>query len=324
MTHPYTPSTATKFGWSYISTWAECETRWWNSYLRRHPKAPPGVLGLDRRYVSGALLLGSAVHRGLEEWYLSGWEGEKDTGIRDLGKAITAAVSHIHGSAGRFRAAEDMEKTEAETRSLLQGYHTTYHDETLRVAAGPNGEPLVEQEFQLDLGGGHLFTSRLDTVVFDTMEDPMGLWVLEHKTTDVSKARSLVEAFYVDGQVTGQQLQMEAHWGDRVRGVRGNFLVKRAKNVKPYQRHDYHRGQAQLEKFHMDARRRLARIEEAQLNYERLTTAGLSPDEAARVSFDASQAGSRTCINCDFMQLCKNRAQSDMLVEIDYTPKEPR
>ena len=325
MTTPTAPktSTATRFGWSYLSQWATCQTRWWNSQLRRHPKAPDGQLGLERRYQSDALLIGSAFHRFAEDWYLSGWSGDKDTGQRDLDKPLSSAVELIQHQSYRLKSQDDGTKAEAVVRGLALGYHQRYLEDTLRVAPAPDGTPLVEQEFTLDVGDGHLFTSRIDTVVFE-QDDPEGLWDLEHKTADVSKVSQLKEAFYVDGQITGQQLQMEAHWGPRVRGIRANIAVKRAKNIPPYQRQDYHRGQAQLEKFQMDVRRRLKGIREGVAKYDMLLEAGMSQDEAARVAFDASQAGTQTCVSCDFLALCKNRSQSELIADIDFIPREPR
>jgi len=321
-----TESTATRFGWHFLSLWSSCETAWWNANLRHHPKDEDGQSGVEPRYTGPALMVGGAIHKGLEVWYLSGWDqaSQKDTGHRDIDATISAAVEHIHAVWGRFRSSDSAEKAEAEVRGLLQGYHQHWSEDYLRVAPGPDGEPLVEQEFQLDLGGGHLFTARLDTVVYHPQEDPEGLWILEHKTVDVSRYRGLVEALQVDGQITGQVLQAKAHWEERVRGALGNFLIKRARSISPFQREEYPRPQVQLEKFHLDARRRLARIEESTSYYRLLLDGGMSQDEAARVAFDASHAGTQKCLGCEFLNLCKNRAQSEWTLEAEFLPKQPR
>ena len=317
-------SQATKFGWSYLTQWSTCQTRWWNSQLRRHPKAPKGQLGIEKRTVPDYLVIGSAFHKFAEDWFMSGWDGSKDTGIRELDEPLTNGVELVRSMAHKIKGGPDIAtKAEAIVRGLTQGYHQYYQHDTLRVAVADDGTPLVEQEFTLEVGTGYLFTARLDTVVFDPT-DPTGLWDLEHKTADASKVNGLKEAFYIDGQITGQQLQMEAQWGDRVRGVKADIAVKRAKEIEPYQRKDYHRPQAQLEKFQMDARRRLAAIKSATDEYNHLLDCHMSQDEAARVAFDASHSGTQICTGCDFFALCKNRAQSEWLVEMDYLPKEPR
>ena len=321
---PKPTSTATKFGWSFLSKWSLCETAWWYEQLRRHPKAPEGQLGIETKSVSPALLIGGATHAGLEAWWLSGWEGDRDSGARSLDAMVKAGTEHLAANVGRFRGDEAAEKAEGEVRGLLQGYHSRWSESPLRVVRGPDGDPLIEKEFHLDLGDGHIFTSRLDAVVMDP-DDPEGVVNLEHKTSDVSRWNQLKEAFFVDGQVTGQQLQLEAHYGDRVRGTILDGLLKRAKSVPPFQRPPiYKRNQSQLEKFHLDARRRLDHIEYATNKYHLLVEAGMTQDESARVAFDASHAGSKTCAGCDFLALCKNRSQSEWIVDIDYKPKEPR
>lgn len=320
-------STVTRWGWSKLRLWQECQTKYWNSELRTHPKATT-QMGVEPRTISPALVIGGAVHKGLEVWYLGGWKDGADTGARDLGPAIQAAVAHLAHNAHRFRGGQDAyENAEVLVRGMLQGYHLKYEKDSLRVAPAPDGSPLVEREFHLSLGGGHLFTSRLDLVVFDPLEDPEGLWSLEHKTCAISKQNEAVEGWYVDGQVSGEQLQMQSHWGqERVRGVRINMLVKpeaRRVPTNPFQRHDYARPQWQLEKFHLDARRRLSAIQEA-TEYYNLLTRHMTEEEAARVVFDAAQVGQGTCRGCDFLALCKNRAQSNFTLEANYQPKEER
>jgi hypothetical protein len=264
-------------------------------------------------------VVGSAAHKFLEVWYMSGWDGDKDTGKRDLGGAMAGAMSYLAAVSHRLR---DPDKVEATVRGLMQGYHQRWQNESLRTAPILGG-PFVEVELQLDLGNGHLFTARLDTVVFEP-DDPEGLWILEHKTMDVSRVGAMREALNVDGQITGQILQLRAHFADRVRGSLGNFLVKRAAKIDPYQRERYTRTQAHLEKFHIDARRRLARIDSAVAEYERYLDAGMSEDEAARIAFDASHQGTQKCVGCEFLALCKNRSQSEWVLEVDYQAKEDR
>lgn len=329
---PKSLSGGSPLGWHFMKDFKNCETYWWNRNLRPHPA---GGVGIEPRESREALAIGTAFHRFAEFWYLSGWDTEngRDTGHRNLTTALDAARRSMieHGfdpsSEGPGSAAW------AIVEQLAIRYHAKYgpggtHEEfpSYRVHSIENRlEPMVEQEFWLDLGyNGYLFTARLDLIV----QTSAGLLALEHKTSAASLAGKLLDRFQLDGQATAQSIMLARHFPDEpIVGVELNVAVKDrgAKSSLPMlMRERTHRSEAQLEKFEMDAVRTLRRIDDTVGYYDSLLHSGMGYDEAARVAFDGNPDGYQ-CVGafgkCAFFDLCNNRQISDHIVGLEFEPR---
>ena len=293
-------------------------------------------IGLEAKRFSAPLDVGSRTHSGLEAWYLSGIRDGHDTQVRDLEVALAAVAKDFPAEAT---------EPEAEALSLAQrlvwDYVTFYgNDSGVEVVVFPDGQPAVEAELWLDLGWGgsegqpgqpglpnYQFTSRLDLIY---RRDGY-LWALEHKTTAASAYGKLLSRFTVDGQVTGQYLQLASHFPDEpIGGVTLNALVK-DRSVKSglpaFSRRDFARTPAQLEKFRLDITRKLHTINLWVEEWLELVAKGLSPEDAALAVFDGTPNGTQ-CVgmgfSCDFLSICQNREVASRLLLDNYEPREYR
>src|SRR5258706_602917 len=319
------------FGWHFLTNWSNCQTYWWNRNLRPHPDGGLGIEPIESRV---PLAIGSAFHTGLEVWYHSGWADAQDTGERSLAQALSAArdalVAHGFDPTGDN---EDAVGAWATLEELLTRYHSTYGPDGSQcewpndmVLSDTAGQPYIERELALDLGyHGYVLTARLDLIVLNGSH---GLIAREHKTSAASLANRLLDRFELDGQATTQALMLVHHFPDQpIIGVEVNVAIKDRASKSPLPaliRRRTHRSDAQLEKFTLDARRKLGQIDAAVAYYESLMMAGMSADEAARVAFDGSPDGYQ-CVGafgkCAFFDLCANRPISESIVAQQFRPR---
>ena len=298
--------------------------------------SPSLPIGLEAKRFSAPLDVGSRVHLGLEAWYLSGVQGGHDTQVRDLEMALAAVAKDFP---------TDPTEPEVEALSLAQrlvrDYVTFYgNDPGVEVVVFPDGQPAVEAELWLDLGWGgtegqpgqpgqpnYQFTSRLDLIY----KRDGYLWALEHKTTAASAYGKLLSRFTLDGQVTGQFLQLASHFpNEPIGGVTLNALVK-DRSVKSglpaFSRRDYARTPAQLEKFRLDITRKLHTINLWVEEWLELVAKGMSPEDAALAVFDGTPNGTQ-CVgmgfSCDFLSICQNREVASRLLLDNFEPREYR
>ena len=318
------------FGWHFLSHWKACETFWFNTYLRPHPK---GGVGVSSTKTGAALLIGGACHRGLEAWYRSGWRDGEDTGEYSLDTMIEAGTQELTDRKDEFSEEKGQHFDEALVlvTSLLEKYH--YHmgpggiDQdfpSYKVAGDDQGEPLIEREFWLDLGyRDYTFTARLDLLMW--VEGY--LEVREHKTTAASRCGMLIRQLALDGQITGQNMLLAAMYPDVPRkGVEANILVKdrgAKSNLPPFPRQLYGNTPIELEKFKNDTIAALKNIDEHVYRYEELIQKGMSVSEAALAVFDASPPAIQ-CVGfyeCDFYRPCKMKGYEESLFATSFKPR---
>ena len=342
-------TSGSKLGWSYLSAHSDCPTKWYLKNLAPWPGSPIRVdpisrklylsvegdepisgepisgevpdlpIGLEPRKFSPALDTGTRFHSAIEAYYRSGVRGGIDTRQRDPDAAFAAIGTPEHDSEAEVDAV-------ATTRRLVEKYLYHYRDEEIEVACDPiDGHPLIEEELWLDLGyGNYQFTSRLDMIY----RQGGYLWALEHKSTSASAMGKLLQRFQIDGQVTGQFLQLVSHFPDEtIGGVTLNAAVKDrgARSTLPeFTRRNYSRTPAQLEKFRLDIVRKLKSIDEHVEAWMDLVTKGMDFDDAARATFDASPNGYQCVgmgIACDFFAYCTNREVASRLALDTYQPR---
>lgn len=319
-------------GWSYFTTFKDCEWKFYLKYL--HALAAQGsdheVQGIDPRHTSSALLIGSLFHTGVETLYLSGWDGQRDTGNYDPDAAIKAAEEERDQRAAEWASEAQRDKDWALAASLISLYYQHY---------GPGGReqdypglkitsyqdrPALEIELAIDLEDelGSVFTSKFDAI----LEDQDGvIWGLEHKTSSASRAWAQLQKFFLDGQITGQYINLLAHYPDRqVGGVIINMVVKDAAKDKPrFRRQTYQRDEESIFGFLRSMKRDSLRIHQTIQEWKFRTDGGKDPWDAALATFDTNPPADR-CVStfkCDFYDVCLNRNLAKKVLVNDFIPK---
>lgn len=360
---PERPKGGSRFGWSYLTAASDCPTKWyWRNLapwpgqsltvdpvsrtLRSGPLpgslsveparhglsvGPPQadlsvgerasdllLVGIESTKFAPALDVGSRVHAGLEAWYRSGVRDGVDTQerSRDLAMGAVRDGLSVDPTGPELEAVALAEK-------LVANYVAMYGtDPSVEVLVFPDGTPGVEAELWLDLGyGGYQFTSRLDLIYRSNGY----LYALEHKTTAASAYGKLVQRFILDGQVSGQYLQLASHFpNEPIGGVTLNAIVKdrAAKSQLPaFSRRTFSRTPAQLEKFRLDMVRKLSQIDQWIEQFIDLLASGVDPHDASLAVFDGTPSGTQ-CVGmgfaCEFFELCANREVAHRLALDDF------
>jgi hypothetical protein len=162
---------------------------------------------------SKALMIGTIVHEFLAAHYmprLTNRENSENFAPSDVTPEDLDQYLRSHGYAE--------EATEA--WRLFDAYKVwytgrdTYADEDAKILN-------IEHEVRRDLPGGRPYTARSDLVV----EFPDGVWVVDHKTT-ARQSVEFVEGWQTEPQILGLYWAYKPVYGDRLRGVSINGIVK--------------------------------------------------------------------------------------------------
>lgn len=148
-------------GYHFVQSYQNCK--------RKHYYTQ--ILGLEPLYRSPAILFGTAVHTGLEEWYRQHKAGSSTSKKVKLGRdaALQSLDEHRHYYF-------DPTKAEVHRRQIIdtfQQYGLEYHEELFWVIA-------IEESLSHTLPSGDIFTGRLDLV---TMQHDARIMIRDHKTT---------------------------------------------------------------------------------------------------------------------------------------------
>lgn len=335
-------TSGSKLGWSFLQTASDCPWKWYLRNLAPWPGADVMVdpttkclsmstgersnlsIGLQSKRFAPALSIGTWFHTGVETFYRSGISNGVDTGVRSLDAAIAA----INDSIDQGEASDKEREALAVTLRLMRNYHSHYQQDSDVEVLMLDNTPGIEYELWLDLGfKDYLFTSRLDMIYRKNGY----IYAMEHKTTAASKLGKLISRFSIDGQVTGQYLQLVSHFpDDLIGGVTMNAAVKDrgAKSDLPsFVRRDYARTPAQMEKFRLDIVRKLNTIDGWVEQWLEMVAKGMSFEDAALAVFDGTPNGMQcvgTGFACDFLELCQNREVLGRLLLDNYQPREYR
>lgn len=359
---PIRPTGGSLRGWSYYSAWGSCPWKAWLKYHYREPSTPVDIQGTEARLTPRPLLIGSMFHEALEAYYQSGWKVDSAPITRRVqymgaDQVVTESVLHGHDSgtydpeaavfaasdmAGR-RADEwpgELERQAdlADVISLVAKYHQHYgpsgtHTDfpNFRLAADPYdpSRPALETELAIDLGDGLLFTSRFDAIFID---EQGALWGLEHKTSAASRVHALFQKAHLDGQVTGQWVNLCAHFVPqqaRIGGVALNVTVKDAGRGKdPFQRRFFHRTDDLMGRFVTNVKRQAQRINAWLEEIDDCVVGqGVTPYQAALGILD-SLPPSDQCYGfgkCDFYDICLDTGLGErILAGQDFVPRRSR
>lgn len=139
----------TEFDYTVMSTYLTCPRKY-NFRFNRGLVGKSAMMAAD---------FGSAIHKGLDEWY--------KTGVVDLAVQVF-----------RKEFKEDLERDNKRTHKLgewmLRNYAEKYQDQPFKVLA-------TEQEFTVELPNGNKLIGRIDKII----EWGGVVWVMDHKTTSM-------------------------------------------------------------------------------------------------------------------------------------------
>ena len=331
MTKPERETDVTSAGSHYLKDWTGCPAKGAYSHFYPHPKLDPELdqFGLQPIFVGEALVQGSALHTGLEEWYRSRIKDGEDTGEANIDRALEAADSSWGQRGNQIQDQTFVEAKRNETSLILRRYHDYYGPGGMlseypntKVFCDPTGEPWIEKTFEIDVGGGYHYTSRIDLLV----EHQSFLCVMDHKSSKASFAKRIAMMAEMEAQFTGELLCVHDQFPDlAINGVLVNILVKDRRNGPPFDRVMVHRTNKELELYRFHTRQQFERIDYLISIYHDLISDGMDPDEAFSYAFPKDGARNDHCFayfrQCHFWSLCKSPGLQAKLIPGSMNPK---
>lgn len=300
-------SGGTRVGSSFLNDFKVCPYYWYLQHLAPHPS---GGYGSEPRFTPDALWLGGISASAMQAWRTSGW---KD-GAYDFDAGMSALLAESERRAPEVFDLDHWAELQSEVIHFLTrlwkwaGPGGPDPDwERYRVAPDGNGLPLIEREFEIDLGWeGYFYTTKPDAVVWRLNDDK--LCALDDKTCSASNATATVGAKSKASQLTGEQYAVHLTWPATPNGFLGNFIIKNAAGGKPPRRlEDLDRTEARMELFRVHTIRLLQQMERSTEEYLSLLTTGLPEPLAARSVF-SDEPSESSCYQynraCPFLDSC--------------------
>lgn len=302
-------STGTRFGTSFLNSWARCPRQWFNAHYRPcQDETGATYRGLAPRITSQDLLRGSIFHEMLAEWYRSGIRNGEDTGERDVELAIKVGRVAASSRASEYEDAYAEQKLSDEAEILMRRYHDWYGPEApqceypqIRVVCDGLGQPLIEREWEFPLNDRYVFTCRTDAIIMDHGI----LKSLEHKTSSMPWMR--LRTIPTDAQFAGEQWILHQLFPEEpIAGTLVNVIgTKRA--LGKFERETTSRTQAQLDRWQRNCINILTAIDQACQHFTLDRLNGDSVEVAADHWFPDHGTRTDTCTafnGCDFLDLC--------------------
>ena len=302
-------------GNSYLATFAACPRNWFNSYYRPYE----GGRGLRSKFISEHLIKGRVFHEGLAALYKSGCRSGEDTGEWDIKLAQDLMHLHHAQSIPEYTSEDKAEEEWIKLQAMLTAYHDEFslrghHPDypTIRVLHDGAGEPLIEREFQVDLGyRDFVFTCRADLVILHHGRPK----VMEHKTSAPGMwAKKRLHSIHTDSQFTGECFVLASLFPDEpIDGVLCNVVVKGGRTDVAL-RESTRRCQADYEVFRLSALDILQQIDHRTQGFESDLTAGWPHEDALARWFPDHGTKTGQCQNydgCQFQPLCLNKTRTD-------------
>lgn len=324
---PKTASGGTRFGAHFIMDYWKCPTLWFNRYIRPHPsKAGFGCIPAK---VSKPLHVGSLFHIGMENYYLSGWQD----GQYKIEVAIEAAEQAHLERRKDMASADEADASWIQTKRLLQRYDEHWGPggsnceyPELSIAADAQGLPLLEREFEIDLGvNDYVFTCKPDAIVwYGGM-----LAVLEHKTTAASRLSRVFDEMNMNLQTTGEWFTLRSLYPDEpIHSIVISASVKdrSAKALKEgsleFERRSFSRNHEDLQKFKRDVIDTLLEMDASIEEYHLRLQQGATVDEAARQSFRMNRTQCASgFFKCDYYSPCATLGRESQMFLSGFKPR---
>ena len=324
-------------GNSYLTTWAQCPRKWFNSFYRPFE----GSEGIRPRFTSEHLLKGGTFHEGIAALYLSGCRDGEDTGEWDLDEAISVLEFHHSKQETSYENQQKFEDDLQLTRSMLTAYYSEFglgsgqqDFPVIRVLHDGNGEPLVERDFTVDLGyGGYVYTCRADLLILHHGYPK----VMEHKTSAPGIwANKRVESIQFDSQFTGEIFVLKALFPDEIlEGALVNVVIKGGRS-KIALRASTTRDLNDLRTFRKSTIDILQQIDGAVARFQSDLHRGVGVEQAIDAHFPDHGERTTACNNyggCEFQPLCRNKGRVENVlrtfrprtrVEVDEARENPQ
>jgi hypothetical protein len=309
-----TPLGPSRTGSHFLGQFRECPAKHFYANHAPHPEATDSH-GFTTWTTSSPLLVGSGVHEGLATLYRSRCITGEDNGLWDQDAAIAAIETHFAERRSEFATDDQYTEDLAMATRILREYHDFYGPggllyewPDLKVVIDAQG-PVIEREVELDLGGGFVFTARLDGLV--TYHGRR--YTFEHKTTAASSLGRLFISMAMNTQALGQHTILHANYPDLgPEGVLVNALVKN--RAKSSTRPNFERQIVTFDtgpdtqKFLVDARRTLREIRNAAAEYNIGVASGHEPFQIARRVYEQRGRSTGACFaysRCPYLDLCR-------------------
>ena len=316
----------TRFGCHFILNWWNCPMFWFNRQVRPHPTK--GGWGCRPTETASPLFIGGVVHIFLENWYRSLHE----TGKPNLDTALEAAWVQAMQRKSELKDQDVFEKDWALIEKVCRKYDDYYGPgglapERIKVAVDNKGEPLIEREFEIDLGySDYVFTCKVDLVV----EQDGFMRPMEHKTSAASMLGSLAARVKMDLQPTGELFVLKSLFPDReIDSAIINVLIKDrsakrlAQGDPEFTRVPVTKRPEDFIKFRTDIVQTLVNIEESLSIYLERIDAGCGVDESARKVFTQYR---HSCTgkfgrNCDYYGPCLAVGREETMFRAGFEPR---
>ena len=307
----------TPVGSSYLQAYVRCPFLFFNQYIRPTSELEDGseLVGIQPRFKSRALSLGSMNHTFLEFLYASGCKAGEDTGQWDIDQAISATKVEKAKVLPNYQDPDECE-ADYETAIMLGRYYvdkygphgTTPDWPTFQVAFDGDGEPLIERQFVLPLFQDYYVTSKPDII----MTRDGYLITRDHKTAAKGWGQRRAANIDTDPQFTMEHMILTELFPSEVfSGSEVNIIVKGlVANTKAerFFRNTTTRSSLDTEVFKNDTISLLRQIDEAVENFRFLWEKSGDLEQAAGLAFprhgqriDSCHAFNRAC---DFYDLC--------------------
>lgn len=274
-------------GYHFIQAYQNCKRKFYWQYIE----------GLEPIYRAPAILLGTAGHAGMEEWYR--WHKQGASTSKKVKFAIDRAIEDLESRRDQYY---DMGKFETHKRQLkdtFQQYALVYDEEPFKVIA-------IEESEEVSLKYGDIFTGRIDLTV---MRNEGRLMIMDHKFTSWS-LNNFKRAVQASDQATAYTLLWNRNHPQKlVSGVIFN-LIRNYQGSIDFLQVPVYRAHADVEEFER----------EVSENLRDLAQRVIDPEATWPKNTDQCFSYNRAC---PFLELCQG-VKFDGLIGVKYKKREDR
>ncbi len=306
-----TPSGGSLFGNSYTASFAKCPRQWFNSYKRPLDAS----MGIKSRFTSEHLIKGRVFHVGIAELYQTGCTDGTYHGEWNIDQAMARMELEHTVASIEYESEEKADEDWLLLQSMLLNYHDEFSKNgnrpefpEIRVLFDGKGQPMIEREFQVDLGyRDYVLTSRIDLLI----EHHAFPKAMEHKTSAPGFwATKRLNSIHTDSQATTECFVLAALFPEeRINEVYYNIVIKKGRSEiakRDTTRRDYH----DLNTFRLATIDILEQIDRRTEGFDNDRDSGLNEEEAADRWFPDHGTRTGACEEyggCQFQTICRNK-----------------
>lgn len=272
-------------GYHFVQSYKNCKRKHFYTYIK----------ALEPLYLSPALLLGTAGHVGLEEWYRKHQAGASPSQRAKAGR--DAALGRLDDQRDLYF---DPAKVEVHRRQLIdtfQQYGLEYYDENFKVLG-------VEHALSYTLPTGDIFTGRIDLSI---MNHDARLMIIDHKFTGWN-IDSFKRAQLTSDQATAYlMLWNKNNPSQRAAGVIFN-IIRNYQGKTNFLQVPVYRTQKDIDQFEAEITEELGELAQRSIN----PTAQWSKNTDHCFAYNQP---------CAFLELCQG-SKFDGLIGIKFKQKE--